>query len=221
MSASNYYILNESIDSKVIGKTFPQVQTMYNGYNYKAPNSIWNLKYNQLPDFEPNCDSFLLHNSAKLTDILSVAVINFGILMNQKVKDILINLSLPSQNNFFPASVVKKNEKRSDYYLFYFTNNLSDIIDYSKTEFVILNSNIVETSFKVKNEEELKLKRKEISLIKQIRTKRYHFQNYTMPQFDIFQTTYTDSRTYISHRLKTALEEANITGIEIVPTDII
>ena len=218
---NNYYILSNSINKKMIGNSFPQIQQMYNGYSYTKENSVHNLKCYSFPVTPPNLHSFELHKMAKLTDVLSAAVINFGFIISDKAKNVIETFSLPSQSAFYRSSIYVKNEITHNYNFFYFIEDLSEYIDYDRTEFYLTDLDEKFDFFKVKSASELKTRRNQISTIKKIRTDKYFIKpSFTIP-YDIFYISYADTRTYISHRLKTALEEANITGIEIVPTDII
>jgi hypothetical protein len=58
-----------------IGRTYPQHQDMAAGYDYDAPDSVHQLPYDALPDFEPNFNTVVIHGHAKLTDLISSAPI--------------------------------------------------------------------------------------------------------------------------------------------------
>jgi len=216
---SKFYYLQESIDESTIGKSFPQIQSMSPNYNYNADNSIRSLKKSKLFEGELNLNSFKLNNGVQRTDFLSNAIKNFGFLISERTKNIFCNFRLVNCK-FYPANVLNT-EYSYPYFFMHIVDNLDNYIDFIKTEFFITDGVEVIEKVRFKNCTELIEERKRINPLHLIRSSKYQFiSDFAIP-FDIFQLASTDPRTYISHRLKTALEEANITGIEIIPTDII
>ncbi len=218
---TNYYTISTVAGGKSTNNIYPQVQTMHNGYKYDAPNSCRNLDYFTIPTFYPNLHSFELHQKTKVTDFISAVTLSNGFLISEKVKKVVEGFRL-SEYCFFDASIVYKTKKHTNYFYFNHYGDLTQYIDFEKTNFVILDMSEIVESVKFRNEKDLTTKYSEVvKLLQQIRTKKIHFvENFEIP-YDIFHLHKADTRTYISHRLKTALEEANITGIEIVPTDVI
>jgi len=220
MRESDFYILKAASASKETGNVFPQIKSMTKDYNFTATNSIRRLKLKQFPDFTPNLDSFYLDPKAKQSNTLSNAVLNFGFVVDNQIYNIVSKFNLPD-NRFFKASIFFKNEIKSNYFLFHYLCDLSENINYSQTEFFVWDSFEITDRFKVENRDQLSNKREQLPMLKSIRTHKYYFNPSFQIPYDIFHISFIDPRTYISHRLKTALEEAHITGIEIVPTDVI
>lgn len=68
-----YFIVEDSLDEKVVGKDFPQAYKFIKGYNPDAPNMLFSIyKYREsFPDYIPDLDGVMLSGSAKLTNIAS------------------------------------------------------------------------------------------------------------------------------------------------------
>jgi len=220
MKSNAYYILKYSTDNKIVGNTYPQIQQMIDGYNYSSENSLWNVEPTKIPDFTPNLNGFKLKSKAKLTDFLSVSVINYGFLISNQAKSILSNFELPIENKFYNA-VVYNGKANYGFNLFHFSCDLTKFIDFKRTEFYLENylerKNIDKTIYI----SDFKILIDKYFPEYEIKTDKIIFENNFENKFDIFKITTLDTYPYISHRLKTALEEAHITGIEIVPTDVI
>jgi len=86
------------------------------GYNYDAPNSVHNLPYDSLPDFEPTFDTVVIHKQAKLTDLLSSAPIrNTGFLVSERFRTVLLEFALP-QHRFYPVPATHRGKQITDYF---------------------------------------------------------------------------------------------------------
>ncbi len=217
---SQIFILSLSDGSVDTGNIFPQCQGMSEGYNYLASNSYRNLKHHTFPEFIPNLSAFQLHKKAKLTDFVSTVNPYFGFLLNERTKQLLDRFKLPP-HKFYDADIQQNNKIHNAYFLFHFISDFSDKIDFNKTIFYLWDTFEESESFQVSNVDELKKKYKSVSSLVSIKSHKIVFQKRHTFDFDIFRLSFFDTSTYISQRLKTALEEANITGIEIVPTDVI
>ncbi len=215
---NNFYILKYSVDNKIIGKTYPQSQSMSNDYNYAAENSCWKMAYDSFPEFEPNLNGFLLHKTAKLTDVISNASIYFGLLISNKLAELLTHFELPKYK-LFKAYIIQKSESHN-YNFFHYISDLVEYIDFEKTRFYLFNG-FERTNVFIHSKNDLLKLYNEIPTTSKLKTDKYQFIKGYKMSLDLFQISITDSRTYISHRLKTALEEAKITGIEITPVDFI
>ena len=68
-----YFIVEDSLDEKVVGKDFPHAYKFIKGYNPDAPNMLFCIyKYREsFPDYIPDLDGIMLSGSAKLTNIVS------------------------------------------------------------------------------------------------------------------------------------------------------
>lgn len=102
--------------TKGIGRTYPQHQTMGPGYDFNAANSVHQLPYESLPEFEPNFNTVVIHGHAKLTDLLSSAPIkNTGYLVSKNLRAILEQFSLPL-HRYYSVPVTHRGKAVEDYY---------------------------------------------------------------------------------------------------------
>ncbi len=217
---NNYYILKIASGTEQTGTQFPQCQGMAEGYDYNGVNSYRKLRHDVFRNLKPDLDSFLLQKKAKLTDFVSKTNPYFGFLLNEKVKNIMQNYKLLPYR-FYNASIKEKEMFYNDFFLFHFISDLSEFIDYTNTKFVVTDYIDIVEEFNTSSKSELYSKWKSTSSLYEFKVYQYQFITDFEIEFDLFKVSFTDPKTYISHRLKTALEEANITGIEIVPTDVI
>jgi len=219
MKTTQYYILNKAAGTNGTGKVYPQSQRMRDGYFYKSPNSCWNITWNKLPNFNPDLNYFVLEKKAKLTDVISAVSLPVGYLMNDRTKNVITQFKLP-KHQFYSASVMQNSTIFDNYNLFLHVGDISENIDYQNSEFQVLQINEVIETFCVNSKVEFENKKASLSPFHKINALKIALLNEENIDTDVFLLNF-DTRTYISHRLKTALEEAHITGIEIVPTDII
>ncbi len=216
-----YYILAKACGSNETGGAYPQSDSMIDNYQFNAPNSYRKMVHDKFPDFVPNLNAFKINKKAKITDVISVGSIYFGLLVNLRMRDLLLKFNL-LECRFYNSYIEYRNQISNNYYFFHSPFTLASSIDYSKTEFYLWDKNDYREKVKINSENELlHFKRNNnINPLWILRTDKYLFKSNDF-RFDLFQSTFNDQNIYISHRLKTALEEAHITGIEIVPTDVI
>jgi hypothetical protein len=107
------WTLNDATDG--IGRAFPQHQEMGREYDFDAPNSVHKLPYDALPDFEPNFLTVIVHGNAKLTDLLSSALIrNTGYLVSPKLRALLEKFALPL-HHFYPVPMMHRKKPVAGY----------------------------------------------------------------------------------------------------------
>ena len=130
------FSIKTTSEKQIIGRQYPQIQTMAGTVNKDAPDSLYNVYADAFPDFIPNLNYFVLEKNAKVTDVLSAAMISYGFIVNEKVKDILCGHHLPSCQ-FYPALVRHHGILLNNYYWFFYVCDVLDFIDYGKTKFFI------------------------------------------------------------------------------------
>src|SRR5688572_2208018 len=104
MTMYKYYTLGYANTRNETGPQYPQVQRMGKDYDYDAPNSIHQLRAD-VPLFTPNFDHFVLHRSAKPTDLISNALTGFGYIVSRHFKEVLSLFSMPA-HEFYPAKIL-------------------------------------------------------------------------------------------------------------------
>lgn len=130
-----YNKLHLSVETKIIGRKYPQCKGVPNGYNfemYKLDNSMTKLNNKQFPSVIPNL-FWELEDSAKLTDFISPSNICIGLLINEKVKNILENFELGNAK-FYNAKIIFK-EKQYNYFWLHIIDNGLEGVDYENSIF--------------------------------------------------------------------------------------
>jgi hypothetical protein len=215
--------MHYNIFKPFVGSEYPQVQKMSPSYNYNSENSVYALSSCEgLPDFQPDLNYFVVHNKAKLTDLLSVSVANGGFLISEKLKNIFVEFNLPP-HHFYPAQVQHK-KKLHNYYWFHVASDFTDVVNYEASDFFIYYNyahkmgNIAITS-----KDDFIIKKKKIKTDNPEKTitiwaEKIVFSNLFDTTIDLFQISMFDSNTYISPGLTKAIVDSNLTGVEITQT---
>lgn len=221
----SYYKFKPATNTKETGAVYPQIQEMSPGYNYKAENSVHALSkyHSSFPEHTPNLDYFIIHNKAKPTDLLSVAVIYGGFLISTKLKKLLEKFNLPI-HKFYNARVLYKNEYY-EYYWMHVICNLTDIVDYSASSFFVYHNYshnlgyIDLLSYEDLTKKKVKIKADNPGKTITIWAEKIVLANSFNEKLDLFQVGSFDSDTYISEELKKAIENEKITGVHIEKTN--
>jgi len=129
--------MTESVNTNEIGKDFPQCTKMTKGYDYNAANSVHALHRHRrsFPNFDPNLQSFVLSGTAKLTDVVSAAVVNgSGFLVSGKIKSIIQRFeTIPLK--FYPGTLVHRQKSYEYYWMHMVSHDFSQLIDFSGSVF--------------------------------------------------------------------------------------
>lgn len=72
------FSIRTTSEKQIIGTECPQIQTMDGTVNKNDPNSLYNVYADAFPNFIPNLNYFVLEKNAKVTDVLSAAMISYG-----------------------------------------------------------------------------------------------------------------------------------------------
>ena len=109
-----YYKISNSIDINEIGN-YPQTD-LKQGYNPNLTNSIWNIKYNEIPNFILNYELEL--NKKAIPTKCIQGIDTSGLIVDYKLKKILEKFNLP-EKKFFPIKVYQQGNLL-EYYDFHF-----------------------------------------------------------------------------------------------------
>ena len=196
-----YFIVEDSLDEKVVGKDFPQAYKFIKGYNPDAPNMLFSIyKYREsFPDYIPDLDGIMLSGSAKLTNIVSNGFSPFFFIIDERVKQLLEQYKL-CPHRFYPLGLYKRKVKYN-YFLLYIVSNYIDYVDCAKTSFIEYNI----ASGKKKG------------YTQTIWGNRIVMNDQFDSELDFFTITRIDGRQYISERLKNAIEANGLTGWVFTP----
>ena len=219
----NYYIFKPAIANKDTGKIYPQIQKMCSGYDFDAKNSVDSLARatKSFPINEPNLDYFVIHNNAKLTDLLSTGIISGGFLISNELKDVFEKFNLISYK-LYKARVYHK-KVFYDYFWIHFISNLTKFVDYDKSTFFIYETFIHDLGdIKISSESDLIEKRMKIKNDNPDKTitiwsKDLYLTDQFDKKIDLFEIGSFDSNFYISEQLLNELNDKNITGFSAMP----
>lgn len=219
----SYYILKPATDTPETGSQYPQVQKMAPGYDYKASNSVHALsrEFEKFPEYEPNLDYFIVHGKAKLSDLLSVAVIHGGFLVSERFKNVLEQFNL-APHKFYPAKVQFRKQFHQ-YYWMHIISDLTDQVDYPKSTFFVYHNYSKNIGYtEVKSKEELIQKEKSLRENNPGKTLAIWSEKISLTSSfnraaDLFKIGNFDSSYYISEKLKNKIISEKITGCYITP----
>jgi len=101
-----YYTIITSTNESIIGK-YPQVKTDTKPFEWLLPPLNEKILYNSFLDFDTYFD-IILEDGANLTDIIERVAVSWGIIINDKFKNLLNQFKLPP-HKFYPINVIHKN----------------------------------------------------------------------------------------------------------------
>lgn len=216
----NYYIVKESSDENIVGKDFSQCYKCIKGYDPDAPRALFSLYWkDDFPDYIPDLDGMMLAGSAKLTDFVSNAFTVNLKFISPKAKAVMEQYNL-GLHKFHPLGLYKRKVKQ-DYYAFHlYPRGYIDYVDFEKTSFV--QKECYGRNFygevEVNSLEEFLEKRKKMNKENlTICGSKIVMGNSFDKELDFFEIRWIDTETYVSERLKNAIEENGLTGWEFVP----
>jgi hypothetical protein len=219
-----YHIFQPACNTNETGPEYPQVQEMAPEYIYKAPDSVYALSkaVEQLPNFTPNLNYFVVQSRAKLTDLLSVAPVHGGLLVSSQLKYLLDKHNLTPIHKFYPANVQHKKQFHH-YFWLHIICNLTDQVDYPNSTFFIYHNyknNLGYVSIESKEDftqQKEKIKRDNPGKTITIWAETIKLNKEFNAAIDLFEIGTFDNNYYISERLRAALVSEKITGCEISP----
>jgi Immunity protein family (Imm11) len=220
------YTFQPACDTKETGSQYPQVQKMKPGYNYKASNSVHALSraHERFPDYRPDFDYFILHSWAKMTDLLSVAVISGGFLISERLKYIFEQF-IVAPHKFYRVRLKYKNTFYDNYYWMHIICNLTDFVDYQQSTFFIYynySHNLGNISVKSKEEylkklDNLKIDNPDKNIT--IWADKIKLTDGFDTSLDLFMIGTFNADYYISESLRSAIINAKLTGCNIVQAE--
>lgn len=214
--------MTESSNTDVIGNDFPQCTKMTKGYDYDAPNSVHKLDRHRrsFPDFTPNLHSFVLNRTAKLTDIVSAAVISgCGFLVSEKVKSIVERFeTIPVK--FYQAKLIHRQKSYDYYWMHLVSHDFSQLIDYPRSEFEAVYLGTQLETFQVNSFDELLMKKAEFVQLQHgsyvdVRGLSLRI-NKSIAKYSILSLLGFDFRFHLRQDLKEEFLNNNCSGLDLV-----
>ena len=214
-----YYSIGRSDDLKKIGH-YPQAD-LKEGYNPRN-NGHFMVKHNEFPDFRPNLE-LEMHPKTKPTSYLdSTAGLTSGFIIDKDFKSIISSFKLP-RHHFYPIKVYKKNELLEYYWFHYIVDDFWEFIDkeqsYAEVVFMETPTKIgVEKNIPILSKEQIIGEEEKLPLNKNLRIGKIVMKKEFF-SYGLYKIGCLSYNTIISESLKQALEQKDITGMEINPFD--
>ncbi|MFM9943746.1 MAG: hypothetical protein ACKVQB_00795 [Bacteroidia bacterium] len=201
-----YYSFGVTNELNIIG-FYPQTQRA-KGFHVDE----YNFPSDSFPEFEPKF-GLELNSKSIATDILDKSPLDFGQVVNDKLKSILEQFNLPP-HKFYSIDV---HGSTTRYFWFHYITNFGNFIDFKMTEIEIYHSTELYLLDTVKFNSYNELMDYKRSIIMQ-RGKATRFGKIflkdTFPNYDLFEISGASYSTIISEKLKLKLEMEDITGFE-------
>jgi len=209
-----YFTIDESIDLDMIGE-YPQVSPTENCV-LGSPFSNERLSFGEIPNKIPYLE-LEFNKRAKKTDLLSSYNSHWGILINKKMKRIIVNFNIPT-SKFYSFILLENRIIIKDYYLFRFYDDIFQYIDMERSKF-ILKWRDVSQEFYFTSKDFFKSKKEKTfeDFETELIIKEVYLLN-SFPQYDIF---HFEGRNIISEKLLNAFIENDITGYEVSAYDVL
>ena len=203
-----YYKIDSKIDTEETGNIFPAIESA-KGYDFNASNSVYKLRSDIFPTFEPNFE-FILSKGAKEVDILSQGTISAnGLVVSQRLKQFFKNYITVPQMSF---ELRIQNTKSNYYWIQYMWNESKSFVDFEKTTFKISEfGNLIEAEKKITNVSEFEDYQNQLGNFKLLYpTNLYLVDN----NFDIITLPYRGG-IGVSNSVKNDLIKNGFTGFEL------
>ena len=135
--AKTFYELKNCVDTSIIGRQYPQCQTVQKGVDAHMSTSFYPFyKFARIPDcypnFIPQLDGMELRRSAKLTDFIS-SIYLYRPVVNKRAIHVLTFLNYGS-HRIYPLTIVTKWGNKKYYYIYMLNYGKFSVI-WDKTKF--------------------------------------------------------------------------------------
>jgi hypothetical protein len=216
MAITRYYKLEHSLDLKVIGSYFPQLQDFYGKVADCEVIDFIASYVEDIPNISKPIKVLNLKKKTKLTDFISSVMFVNGFIVSRRLREILDQFYI-KKTKYFPLSIVHGNDVIKTFNFLYIASDYSSNIDFERTVFCVRDS-IKNKDVKLKNIFEFKEYCKKIyeeDYFSEIYTEKIYVNNVSDLNVDVLCFGVFDFNYYISQKLKDRLEKENITGFEI------
>ena len=215
------YILKDSTDLAVIGKSFPQSH-MSKDYPHYLERSIQLINYDKFVDYEPFLKSFAVEYRAKLTDNISCLAGPAALLISEKLLNIFLQSNIENYQ-YFEANVIY-HKKDYKYYFFFIYGQDYRLVDYQNMKFWAMDERYY---YENKTRRlEAKIDRPE-TLINWSKIKTYPYVEYPYLEYEALKLNHANIHTdmirlpflldgsyFVSEELKNKIETAKCTGVD-------
>lgn len=129
-----YYIIQHSLNTKIVGKFFQSETIAWNYGSIDNPKFLNNI-YFQKVDFDPIVPVPILHRKSKITDLISC--VNAGgslhLIMSEKLKNIIAKRRAKGLQ-FFKTSIIKEDIEYDNYFAMNMYDSNMEYVDFVKSE---------------------------------------------------------------------------------------
>ncbi len=119
---------------------FPQ--SIHSKHNCDVWNEPKFIEHHELKPigFDPIVSNAIIHNNAKLTDVISTSGMGFTrkLIISKKLKSILEG-SRHANLEFFELSIIKNDDYINNYFILYFHQSSPQFIDFKNSEIFLMN----------------------------------------------------------------------------------
>lgn len=221
-----YFTLENSINEKIMGNIPQTKEYIHHCDIWNDPNFIEKFYYRKIEN-KPILSNLILYSKANITDFIDaksgIGFSNSSIVISNKFKSILEKFNC-YELQFFQTYIVHKNKENHNYWQTHFGKLAYDYVDYEKSTFVIkeiINNEAYYTFLDIKNKEDFFKLKEEIVYPKWLYIKDIRYtENMDLDYFDIGNLMNGGNHGIVSERLKKAIEEEGITGIEFRPIEL-
>ncbi|MDR6194074.1 hypothetical protein [Siphonobacter sp. SORGH_AS_0500] len=225
---NTYKTLRNEVDPKIVGvkhgagqgfldEEFYSNHPLYKDlfiYNDRWPLDIWK-KWASWKEYGQQLRNIQLYNSARKTDILYIAGLRRGLIVSERVINILNDFNLPD-HNYFDITLNKNGEIISGYKWLCFNLEIGEhTVNFQKCSYNF--KYLISKGFTNYKKSDIKNYEDYISIYNETGSAvlvndlilNKNFNN----QLDLWVTQFLTSKIYISNRLIDALEAHNISGL--------
>jgi len=203
-----YFKSELNTDPAVSGPTYPQAECLTLG-------DAHSIKFNEFANPDNLELEYKLASKSKLTDILSQAAISAnGLLVNQKVKDILARFNL-MQHRYYPVTVYIKKSTAQYYWLHLVDNSLITFVDFPNSQFYTTKFGYKEEDIILDSYQDYLTKLDGLGFMGGIGSDSIKLNDNFDTNTDLFIISEFDSRPYFSKKLWNFIQSENITGASI------
>ena len=205
-----YKLANEQ--NKLI---YPQVEHMGPGYPWDHPNSITNIKHCEPLESKPSLNSLHLDSKTYLTDLItqSYSYARY-LLISGRFLEILDTCAI-QPNEIYQATVFYKG-KESEYHWVHFNYEVENDINFTESQFCIRRSGkgLEQCDFADKNEMKAVYNQLADEDSGDVLPKKIVFNSIHNFE-DLFYLQLTKRWLFVSDRLKTKIDDEDLSGFEI------
>ena len=211
-----YFKIEKSLDPKVVGIPSNHSEEMSKGYDFNAPNSVYNWRKNSLV---PNLKSVLVNKNAKITDFIDcVPIGGSGAILSEKFFNVLSWFNILDYT-LADIELIQFNKVVPGFLFFYFNRTIQDNdIEFSKTKYVNIEFNYEIGEYK--ELEDINISSlTELDEGRPVSQLRPVLKRLTLKKdfkFDVF-CLISPGRLIVSEAVKNALVREKITGIRFEP----